>query len=292
MFIYYPRGIEVRAPLHLSTTLISLCRAFGTTQIPTEKILPVLKLAFDHSLQEVRTEALAISTELHRWLGDSILATIEEWDLRPAQKKELEQLFKNNNAKGSKPNQPMTPDKRVRANSVPPSPAYNTATPPSPSAIRRSQERIATTDSTPRKPSPDRSAASDELSCSPPSISPTSFDAFVDSNDAQPFEVNSDTEESDEEHAASADNSQRPENPTKADAPLPPLEQTNPEPISIPPRTFPDRDDPGYSSVNILSTLNKAWYLEMVRIGKYWLLYSLFSLSLRLKVNGKKENCG
>ena len=242
----------------------------------------MLKLAFDHSLQEVRTEALAISTELHRWLGDSILATIEEWDLRPAQKKELEQLFKNNNAKGSKPNQPMTPDKRVRANSVPPSPAYNTATPPSPSAIRRSQERISTTDSTPRKPSPDRSAASDELSCSPPSISPTSFDALVDSNDTQPFEINSDTEESDEEHAASADNSQRPENPTKADAPLPPLEQTNPEPISIPPRTFPDRDDPGYSSVNILSTLNKAWYLEMVRVVELCVFLVVFIVSLFL----------
>ena len=230
-----------------------------------------MKLAFDHSLQEVRTEAIALTTELHRWLGDSLLATIDEWELRPAQKKELEQTFKNNNAKSGKSTQPLTPDRRIRSSSVPvsPSPTVISGEPPSPVTTRRDR---TTSEETPRKPSDKipndndnrtTSKAQDnpsDISSSPPSISPTSFDTVE--GDAAGLEINSDTESDEEPPMA---NFQRSENPPPKNDLLSqePFANDTIVPV-IPLRTFLDREDSGYPSVNILSTLSKAWYLEVV----------------------------
>jgi len=40
-------------------------------------VLPILKASFDHSMQEVRTEALQLTVEFHSWLGSSFDACIQ-----------------------------------------------------------------------------------------------------------------------------------------------------------------------------------------------------------------------
>lgn len=62
-----------------------LCyRHFGVPPLPSEQILSVLEPSFEHSAQEVRTEAFALvvvveiicsltqKVALHKWLGDSL----------------------------------------------------------------------------------------------------------------------------------------------------------------------------------------------------------------------------
>jgi hypothetical protein len=51
---------------------------FGSPNpIAPEPVLPILKASFDHSVQEVRTEALQVTVELHSWLGSSLDAAIQ-----------------------------------------------------------------------------------------------------------------------------------------------------------------------------------------------------------------------
>jgi hypothetical protein len=53
-------------------------RLFGAPNpIAPEPVLPILKASFDHSMQEVRTEALQLTVEFHSWLGSSFDTCIQ-----------------------------------------------------------------------------------------------------------------------------------------------------------------------------------------------------------------------
>lgn len=109
-------------------------RLFGSPPIPPEPLIPIIKASFDHSVQEVRTEALQLTVELHKWVGDSFTSSIQgtlnlpflrfqfgincfhdsEMQLRPAQVKELEAAFE---ARASKEPSPPTPERKLLSNS-------------------------------------------------------------------------------------------------------------------------------------------------------------------------------
>jgi hypothetical protein len=60
------------------TTEVIDSRLFGAPNpIAPEPVLPILKASFDHSVQEVRTEALQLTVEFHSWLGSSFDASIQ-----------------------------------------------------------------------------------------------------------------------------------------------------------------------------------------------------------------------
>ncbi|KAH3742558.1 Spindle pole body component alp14 [Pelomyxa schiedti] len=68
-----------------------IVRQFGIPPLPADPILRVLQPCFEHSAQEVRTEAFTLVVALHQWLGDSLRQHIAY--LRPAQMKELDSLL-------------------------------------------------------------------------------------------------------------------------------------------------------------------------------------------------------
>ncbi|KAF2071409.1 hypothetical protein CYY_007273 [Polysphondylium violaceum] len=77
-------------------TLKELIRQFGSFNLPVETIIKNTLVLFDHQLKDVRTEAMGISLELYKWLGDNIAPQFKQ--LRPAQLKEFEtsiQSFKS-----------------------------------------------------------------------------------------------------------------------------------------------------------------------------------------------------
>lgn len=63
----------------------------GPSGIPPDHILPILEACFDHPFKDMRTEAFALTVEVHRWLGAALRPHIK--GLRPTQQKELEAAF-------------------------------------------------------------------------------------------------------------------------------------------------------------------------------------------------------
>lgn len=63
----------------------------GPNGIPSDHILPILEACFDHPFKDMRTEAFALTVEVHRWLGQTLRPHIK--GLRPTQQKELEAAF-------------------------------------------------------------------------------------------------------------------------------------------------------------------------------------------------------
>ncbi|KAL6067577.1 hypothetical protein QOT17_008734 [Balamuthia mandrillaris] len=144
-------------------TLTLAIKTFGTSAFDVEKFYPILKACFDGKDQEVRTEALSLAVELHRWQGSSLLEQVKQWDLRPAQLKELEGAIEGQSP-ATRPPVELVPSSQKQPNvnnsntsSPPPSPRHrhrslSSTVADSPSSSAPSSPALRGFESTPSTP--------------------------------------------------------------------------------------------------------------------------------------------
>eukprot|EP00727_Mastigamoeba_balamuthi_P001905 m51a1_g11711 Sec23A (1616) ;mRNA; r:66403-72320 len=116
------RGTQSRVPRVAALSLYALreaVRQFGVPPLPLDPILAVLEPSLEHSVREIRTEAIALCAALHKWIGDEPLRPYTS-RLRQSQAKEFAAALGGAGPEGAPaPETPSSPQMAARRPGTP-----------------------------------------------------------------------------------------------------------------------------------------------------------------------------
>ncbi|ORX54518.1 ARM repeat-containing protein [Hesseltinella vesiculosa] len=87
-------GLAAKQPKLVTQTVVALkelVSQFGAKHVSPKPLIKILPKLFGHSDKNVRAETFALTTEIYRYIGSAMMASLS--DLKPVQLKELEEAF-------------------------------------------------------------------------------------------------------------------------------------------------------------------------------------------------------